>query len=643
MATVYFENKRPWQQNLPYTGVDPKNPTLNDCSNANGIINNPDDDTGLTPVAPYVPPELCVGEFTISQGDCGITENNYQEELAAEVLNISGAPVNIFKYLGIHEQGKLIDLVGHGKAVGSDPGVANVFNLNLPEWQSEAKGLQVVTQPAFIGYDFGMKATSQGQLTMIPGAPEAKMITSIRIQQPISGNRALQLRIDQSTGDLLVNPNNIRTTGNIGDGELVEIEPGSAATLGEISLFADSPTAFTVIFRSSMGDVKMLGSATVGKRFLSTYACFTIKQGSIPFQDGDNFAIPVELNWRRVDVVNVPNVDAPITIPLRQSSPARYWRIVPVVFQGVTIPDASWIVSTVELFDVAGPSLDDIQDTVFMENRDREYARSCIQIKAQYTPFDAVSDLSKFGFQIADIYTFTTSFAVMVSKLGRPIVIGDVIELPSELQYDHHLRPVRKFLEVTDVGWSADGFTTGWKPIIYKFQAQQLIPGQQHQSLFGNVATQKYGVSDDQMFAGLQQINTTPLTSMEHNAAEALESVSKTGIDHLEFRSGTDWMGTPGTYDGLEYGMQNAIPPDGQEYSIGFKLPPIDTATDRDFFRLEYDPALRLPARLYQFSALKGSWIHIETDQREIVSSHNKNQRRVFNSIKNIPPEATKF
>ncbi|MDV7390015.1 hypothetical protein RZS08_01625, partial [Arthrospira platensis SPKY1] len=112
----------------------------------------------------------------------------------------------------------------------------------------------------------------------------------------------------------------------------------------------------------------------------------------------------------------------------------------------------------------------------FNENRDRDYAKVPLLLKVQYNPTDSVSDLAKFGINILDQYTFTTSFNTMVQTLGRPIVVGDIIEVIPEMQYDHNLRPIRKFLEVTDAGWASEGFGPHWRPMVYRFQAQQALP-----------------------------------------------------------------------------------------------------------------------------------------------------------------------
>ena len=603
---------------------------ITSCPDGAGSINS---DGSNLPVTPnYVPPELCVGDFEISRDECGVIENAYQEQLAAENLNISGAPVNVFKLLGIHEQGRLIDLTGMGRPLGSGtPALA--FDSIASEWTSAETGLDVVLSPAYLGYDFGIRMTSYGQAENAPGVRDAQHITSFRIQQgPLASTRALQVRVDRSNGGYKVDPLKVLFTG-AGNGTFSSFSAGVSARPGTFMVSATSPTQFTVIFTSPTG-TSILGVAALGQRFNSAEGSFTIMPGSAAFVAGDTFSAPVELDWYRVDVVNLPNVPTPALIRIKQSSPARYWRLVPTSFAGSTTGDP-WVVEQLELFDYQATRLDDIQDTLFMENRDRDYAKASIQVRAAYQPFDASSDLSKFGFQVADIYTFTTSFATMISALGRPIVVGDVLELPPEMQYDHNLRPVRKFLEVNDVSWSAEGYTTGWKPVMYRFIAQHLVPSAEHRDILGTADTQKYVVDDGSFFEGIEQIQTAPLTVTEANQEEAVKAVPEKGTNIREVASGSNRHGAPGTYDGVGPYVEDGLPPDGLPYIEGYVLPDVAGQTDGAYFRLNYAPELRIASRLYKFSIMKNKWIFVETDRRAQRSAHKPSQREIFDRTDN--------
>jgi hypothetical protein len=635
-----------------------KRTTLDECLDAAGSFNNPaTPNSGLptvpSPVAPnpgggsgipggmYVPPEFCVGTYRITQDGCASVENQYQAALVAQALSISGAPLNVFKLLGVHEQGKLIDLIGKGAPIGSND-TSNAFDALAIEWASDEQGLAVVQSPAYIGYDFGVRMTSFGLPENAPDQPDSQHITSLRIKQgPDAKTRALQIRIDRSDGSFSVNPLKVTFTGT-GNGGIGGFKAGVNSRPGSFMLFAESPTKFTVMY-TSPGKTDILGVATVGRQFDSLEGSFTIQAGSTPFGNDDSFSMPVEMDWKRVDIVNLPNVPSPAQIRIRQSAASRYWRIVPLSFAGATTTDKPWVVERLELFDYQATTLDDIQDSFFMENRDRDYAKASIQLHVQYTPFDAVSDLSKFGFQMADIYSFTVAFSEMVRALGRPIVVGDVLELPAELQYDQHLRPVRKFLEVTDTGWAADGYTSGWMPTTYRFQAQQLIPGQEHRDLLGTIDTQKYVIDDARFFEGIEQIQTAPLSVMERNEAEAVRNVPEKGTNVREEASGTNRFNQPGSYDGVGLYVEDGLPPDGATYESGFNnLPDVVGMTDGAYFRLEYPPNLNLAARLYKFSGVKNKWLYVETDRRAQRSAHRPSQLEILNG-QTLSPTAKKI
>lgn len=588
---------------------------ITSCPDGAGTLNNP---TYGTPPPKYIAPELCIGELDLNNtGD-----DKYQEQLAAENLSISGAALNIFKLLGVHEQGKLVDVVGNGSALN---GSGNAFDLLAANWLSPQTGIAVLTRPAWIGYDFGTVKTSFGQDENAPGAPAAEHITSLRITQPTTGRRALQVRVERSTGGYKTGTIQFTGTGN---GMVTGYTPGAGALPGTLMLSAVSPTSFTVFFTGATTVV--VGVCTVGVRFNSMFGSFTILPGIIPFVSGDMFSIPIELDWYRVDVVNLPDTPAAALIRIKQSSASRYWRIIPTSFSGV-VSNSAWEVAKLELFDYQATTLDDVQDSLFLENRDRDYATSSVMLKVSYTPFDAISDLSKFGFQISDNYTFTTVYALMVKALGRPVVVGDVLEVPSEMQYDHNLKPVRKFLEVTDTSWAADGYTTQYRPITFRFQASQLIPSQEHRDLLGTVDTQKYVVDDGSFFDGIQQIQTGPLTATEANFAEALRAVPEKGTNIREQASGMNRFNRPGSYDGTGLYVSDGLPPDAQAYTEGFKLPDVGTAVDNQFFRLNYDPKTKIPSRLYKFSAVKNQWVWVETDRRSERNSHKPSQREIFN------------
>ena len=579
--------------------------------------------------------ETCVGTWRLqSDTPCGANDSILANQYVVETLEISGAPINVFKLLGVHEQGKLIDLTGAGfplsGGTSADTSITNAFTVGSPSWKSSQQGA-AVTAAAWIGYDFGTKKTKQGNEKYDPPQPNLNRISTFRIQQSgVRERRASQIRIDRSLGNFI--PKNLSFYG-FGNGQLIDVKKGPRAVTDKFMISALSATQFQVISLA----YGSLGIAEVGKSFYSNFLSFTIQAGSLPFLVNDTFTFDFELEWIRVDIVNLPDDNLINAISFKNSVPSRYWRFVPLMFNGVSANE-NWEVARLELMDYEQTSIDNIQDIFFLENRDRDYAQTSETLRCQYQPFDPLGDMGKFGFNILDQYAFTTAFSSMVEKLGRPIIIGDIIEVCPEAAYDQNMNIVKKYLEVTDAGWSAEGYSPGWTPLIYRFTAQQLIPGQEHRDIIKTVTSQKYSIDDSDFFSGIQQVITQDLTSTENIKAMAADKVPEIGsAGGTDVASGQSAYAITkeeklNSYHGRDLYVEDAIPPDGAPYEEGYKLPDMDTCQDGQYYRLIYAPELNVPARLYQFSLYKRKWIYIETDRRGEYSSHKPSAQRMLSS-----------
>jgi hypothetical protein len=575
----------------------------------------------------FIPKSYCVGDWTI-QNDC--TTNNdleTQKQYAEEQIEISGATVNIFKLLGVHEQGKLIDLTGQGYPLsnGTSAGfdILNVYGNNNLTWQSSQVGLDVINTPAYIGYCFGIKKQNSGVSKYVKPVYNIQEISTIRIQQGANAsNRASQIRIDRATGDLKYS---VDFTG-LGNGRIIGIQPGYFSIENTIMIFFISSISFEVVSANE----GLIGTGYVNQPFATKDIRFTIENGTTPFDASDSFTVNLSLDWKRVDVVNLPDSDLLETIHFKQSVASPFWRIVPTMFNGG--PGDAWEVVKLELIDYKATSLDNIQDTLFLENRDRDYSSSSIALKCNYQPFDSVGDLGKFGFSILDQYNFTCSFNRMVELLGRPIVIGDILELPSEMAYDHYLKPVKKYLEVTDAGWSAEGYTPQWIPIIYRFQANILVASQETRDIIKTPQEELYVVSDGTFFEGLEQVVTNQQVVSEANYAQAHNKAPETGEDLSSLDTKIEEWPSLSIPDKGAY-VEDGLPPNGLPYGEGYKLPDPLSSSDGDYFRLNYEKDMNIPTRLYKFSASKGRWIYVETDRRFENSSHKPSVKNALVSL----------
>jgi hypothetical protein len=96
-----------------------------------------------------------------------------------------------------------------------------------------------------------------------------------------------------------------------------------------------------------------------------------------------------------------------------------------------------------------------IQDLLFLENRDRKYDPDVYVLRGVYNIQDIDFNLSQFGlFLQNDTIFITFHINDTVEKLGRKIIYGDVIELP-HLKDDYALNDfkysLKRFFVVEDV------------------------------------------------------------------------------------------------------------------------------------------------------------------------------------------------
>ena len=502
--------------------VTPDNPS---CKESDG---------GFCPVVENCTP------FDLSKFPDSCLIDNYIEEQ----LNMGGAIVNLHKLLGVHEQGKLLDLTGNGSAISSGDipnyPASNAFDKFITEWRSLQVGT-AVTSSAYIGYDFGEIKLKNGRNRYGLETFVRHDVASIKIKQSCNeNNRASKIRIERS-------------------------------------------------------------------------------------DDGKK--------WYGVSVLNLQNCDGLLTLNFNRSVPSRYWRIRPVKFNGGS--NDWWSIQALQLIDYEVTNLKNIQDRVFLENRDRDYDDIPIEIKGSYSPLDLQTFQSKFGmsqiFGGGETYSIEVSFAQCVERLGRPIVIGDIIQLPSETQYSPSLKPIYKYLEVTDVAWSTNGYTPNWKPTLQKILAEPIIASQETQDILGKLTedidtTGLVDINDgsfDRKYQDLANINQTILAKANDEVPERGEDfgeVAKLSEDVYEWQK---------KYPKLDmrkvdrnrsvYGI-DAMPPNGLPYTQGDNFP--TTPTDGAYHRLTYTFINNnIPARLHRWSTKTNRWDYLETDRRFAIKN----------------------
>jgi hypothetical protein len=132
----------------------------------------------------------------------------------------------------------------------------------------------------------------------------------------------------------------------------------------------------------------------------------------------------------------------------------------------------------------ANQSPTNIQDLLFLENRDRTYDPNIYRLRGHYNVQNLDFDLSQFGlFLNNDIIFITVHYNDMIEQYGRKLMVGDVIELPHLLDYNplDETIPValKRFYQVTDGNYASEGFTQTWFPHLWRIKCEKLVASEE--------------------------------------------------------------------------------------------------------------------------------------------------------------------
>lgn len=330
------------------------------------------------------------------------------------------------------------------------------------------------------------------------------------------------------------------------------------------------------------------------------------------------------VRWFGVSIINLPPDNGCHRHNIKKTAASRFWRIVPITFTGGDLD--SWHVTSIELLDAASAELTDVQiDYGLMENIDRSYSRCPVSFKALVTGADARTELSKFGLQLPELNetTIKSAFITTVGALGRPFVIGDIIEIPHQGQYDVNLKLVRRYVEVVDVSWDSTSYTAGWYPTVQLVTCQPALASHETKDIFDDLhppaSTNKYKNLEDpkinleafdidaniksQADADVPQAGSD-VANLRHISTDEVKSAAEHRIDI----SGLDaTAGIPGY-------VEDGMPPNGDPFTQGEVFP--SNPADRQYHRLTYPEGTGIPVRLHRYSSAKSRWIFIEEDKR---------------------------
>ena len=254
-----------------------------------------------------------------------------------------------------------------------------------------------------------------------------------------------------------------------------------------------------------------------------------------------------------------------------------------------------------------------IQDLLFLENRDRKYDSDIYSMRGIYNVQDIDFDLSQFGLFLSnDTLFMTVHIRSSVKTLGRKLMSGDVIELP-HLKDEYALNDfdvaLKRFYVIEDVTRAAEGFTQTWYPHLYRLKLKQIVDSQEYKDILDRAA------KEDDLGGGpsLRDVLSTYNKEKEINDAVVLQAEAdapKSGYDISHYytlstdskgnTSLTETVGDDGStvttssvspakegYNG--YLLGDGGVPDGSNFGHGISFP-LSSATGDFFLRTDFAP-----------------------------------------------------
>jgi|TARA_B100000212_G_scaffold339706_1_gene318713 hypothetical protein len=281
-----------------------------------------------------------------------------------------------------------------------------------------------------------------------------------------------------------------------------------------------------------------------------------------------------------------------------------------------------------------------IQDMLFLENRDRKYDSSIYTLRGIYNVQDIDFDMSQFGlFLQNDTLFMTMPITTSVKTLGRKVMPGDVFELP-HLKDEYALNDfnvaLKRFYVVEDINRAAEGFSQTWYPHLYRIKLKQIYDSQE----FKEILQKDAGTGDGKT---LRDVLSTFEKEMQINnavVAQAEEDTKKSGYETKNlYTLQVDDKGKPelvttdtstldttthntladrinqtpdkSGYDG--YLLGDGLAPNGEVFGFGISFP---SASDKGDYFLRTD---FLPNRLFRYDG--GRWVKMEDNVRMTLTN----------------------
>jgi hypothetical protein len=285
-----------------------------------------------------------------------------------------------------------------------------------------------------------------------------------------------------------------------------------------------------------------------------------------------------------------------------------------------------------------------IQDMLFMENRDRKYDPDIYSMRGIYNVQDIDFNMSQFGLFLSnDTLFMTIHITSSVKTLGRKIMPGDVIELPhlkDEYALNDYTVALKRFYVVEEVNRAAEGFSPTWYPHLYRVKLKQIVDSQEFKDILDLPAEEDNpgsGTLRDLLstYEREMQVNNAVIAQAEADAAKSGYDTSHfytvatkedgsvdivtTDIDSLDASTANELadrvMQTPNREGYQGYLLGDGIPSNGEAFGHGISFP--TGSAEGDFFlRTDF-----MPNRLFRYDGSR--WVKQEDSVRMTLTNTN--------------------
>ena len=310
--------------------------------------------------------------------------------------------------------------------------------------------------------------------------------------------------------------------------------------------------------------------------------------------------------------------------------------------------------ATATLPQYATQSETNIQDLLFLENRDRKYDPDIYTIRAVYNVADTDFNLSQFGlFLQNDTLFMTIHINSSVKTLGRKIMSGDVIEFPhlmDEYALNDYSVALKRYYVVEDVNRAAEGFSQTWYPHLYRVKLKQIYDGQEFSEILDlpagddadNTVRDVLSTFETEMNinnAIIQQAeaeaeksgyNTTNLYTLQVDE-KGVPELSLTDVNDLDASNAevlVDRISKSPAREGYKgYLIGDNLAPNGEAFGSGISFPTTSYAGDY-FLRTDM-----LPNRLFRYDGSR--WVKMEDGVRMTLTNTDERKTQKTSFVNN--------